>query len=253
MPHLRILRRSHGLTILAVAQRSGLSTRAIAELEYGLRPLEDAARLALARVYDLAPGDLETPLAAPASLSWRYLANILSQQVILATLISTLMVSLLFGGAIYGADSHPPVPSERAVTHVNGLGPRLSKRYVLAPTSSSRRRPNTTLPHDIMERAILAVAPTMTPTATPRLLPSATPRPAPTATPPPRPTEVSSPLPTDVPSPVPAATLQLAPTEMPSAVPTEMPSLVSTEAPNLVPTDTSSPADAGGGAESSAH
>jgi transcriptional regulator with XRE-family HTH domain len=241
MPYLRTLRHRHGLTILEIAQRSGLTARAIAELEYGLRPLDAAERLSLARSYDLAPEDLETPRPVPAAQSWEYLARILSQQLILAALTSTLVVTLLFGGAIAGAESHAPVASARPVAQGDGLGRRLSSRYLLAPPFA-RRRPTTTLPHHGMERAILAAAPTMTPTATPRSLPSATPRPAPTATPLPPPTAGASPLPTDAPSPVPAAVLQLAPTEMPSPVPPDPPSPAATEAPSPVPTDPPSPA-----------
>jgi len=241
MPYLRTLRHRHGLTILEIAQRSGLTARAIAELEYGLRPLDTAERVSLARSYDLAPEDLETPLPVPASLSWEYLATSLSQQLILATLTSTLLVTLLFGGAIAGAKVHAPVASARPVAHGDGLGPRVSSRYLLAPTSYTPRRPTTTLPHHGMERAILAVPPTMTPTATRPPLPSATSQPAPPATPLPPPTAGASPLPTDAPSPVPAAVFQLAPTEMPSPVPPDPPSPAAAEAPSPAPTDPPSP------------
>ncbi len=242
MPHLRPLRYSRGLTILEVAQRSGLTARVIAELEYGLRPLDTAARLSLARSYDLAPEDLKPSQPVLASLSWEYLANILSQQLILATLISTLVAILLFGGAIYAAESHAPISSERPLAQADVLRPRPRGRYLLTPTSDARGRANTTLLHHIMERAILAVSPTMTLSVTPEPRPSATPRPAPTATPLPAPTGVSSPIPTDEPSPVPTAMLQLAPAEMPSPVPAEMPSLVLTETPNPMWMDVASPA-----------
>src|SRR5258707_5804386 len=153
MPYLRTLRRSRGLTILEIARRSGLTARAIAELEYGLRPLDTVERLSLAHSYDLAPEDLEIPLTVPASLSWEYLAHRLSQQLILAALTSTLVVILLFGGAIARAESHAPVASARPVAQGDGLGPRLSSRYLPAPTSNARRMPTTTLPHHGMERA----------------------------------------------------------------------------------------------------
>src|SRR5262249_5373152 len=160
MPYLRTLRHAHGLTILEIAQRSGLTARAIAELEYGLRPLDTAERLSLARAYDLAPEDLETPWPVPAALSWQYLANSLSQQLILAALTSTLVVSLLFGGAMAGAGSHAAVASARRVAHGDALGPSLGSHYLLAPTSNAPRRPTTILPHHGMVRAIVAVPPT---------------------------------------------------------------------------------------------
>ena len=241
MPDLRTLRHRLGLTILEIAQRSGLTARAIAELEYGLRPLATAERVSLARLYDLAPEDLETPLLVPASLSWDYLAHSLSRLLILAALTSTLVVGLLFGGAIAGAEAHASVASARPVAHADGPGPPLSSRYLLAPTSSPPRRPTTTLPHHGMERAILAVPPTMTPTATRLPLPSATSQPTPPATPLPAPTAGASPLPTDAPSPLPAAVFQLAPTELPSPVPPDQPSPAAAEAPSLAPTDTPSP------------
>jgi transcriptional regulator with XRE-family HTH domain len=242
MPYLRTLRHRRGLTILDIAQRSGLTARAIAELEYGLRPLATAERVSLARSYDLAPEDLETPLPVPAALSWEYLANSLSQQLICAALTSTLVVILLFGGAITGVQSQAAAASARPVAHADGLGPPLSSRYILAPTSNARHRPTTTLPHHGMASAIPAVAPTMMPTATPRPLPSATPQPAPPATSLPPPTAGASPLPTDTPSPVPAALFQLARTEMPTPVPPAPPSPAATEAPSPVPTDAPSPA-----------
>jgi transcriptional regulator with XRE-family HTH domain len=241
MPCLRTLRRSRGLTIFEIAQRSGLTARTIAELEYGLRSLDTVERLSLAHSYDLAPEDLEISLTVPASLSWEYLAHRLSQQLILAALSSTLVAILLFGGAIAGAERHAPVASARPVAHGDGLGSRLSSRYLPAPTSNTRRWPTTTLPHHAMERAVLAVVPTMTPTATARPLPSATPQPALTATPLPTPTAEASPLPTDAPSPLPAAVFQLAPTEMPSPVPPEAPSPIPIDAPSPVPPEVPSP------------
>src|SRR6266540_2281821 len=56
MPYLRTLRHRRGLTILEIARRSGLTARAIAELEYGLRPHDTAERVSLARSSDLDPG-----------------------------------------------------------------------------------------------------------------------------------------------------------------------------------------------------
>ena len=225
MPDLRTLRHRRGLTIFEVEQRSGLTARAIAELEFGMRPFDSTERLALAHVYDVTPEDLRAPQTVLASRSWQKLANILSRQLILATMVSTLMVMMLFGEAAYGAESHPPIPSASPAAVGASLGVRLSRPYLIAPTTNSRRRPDTTLQHDVLEGASAAVALTVTPTATPQ----------------PAPTEVSNPIPTDASSPLSTATLQPAPTEMPSPLPTEMPILVLTQAPNPEPTDALSP------------
>jgi transcriptional regulator with XRE-family HTH domain len=234
MPDLRPLRRSRGLTTFEVAQRSGLTARAIAELEFGLCPLDPEVRLSLARVYDLAPEDLQTP---SPSASWEALANRLSQQVILAALISTLVAVLLFGGAISAAESHAPPTSKRAVAHAPVRRPRPPGREPGTPTSAAHGSANTTL----LERAIFAVSPTMVATVTPEPRPSATSQQAPTATPPPKPTATPSLAPTDTPSLAPAALLELDPTELPSPVPTELPSLPPTAAPDPASTDTPGP------------
>src|SRR5262249_48246429 len=224
MPHLRSLRLDRGLTILDIAQRTGLSARAIAELEYGLRPLHTTERLSLAHAYDLAPDNLETPLPVPASLPWDYLASGLSQQLILAALSSTLVVTLLFAGAIPGAQAMAPLAPARGLAHGDALGLPVSSRYLLAPPSNTPHRPTTTLPRHGMESSILAVAATMTPTATRQPLPSATAQPAPTATALPPARAEARALATDAPSPVLAAVLQLAATEMPSPMPPDRPS-----------------------------
>jgi transcriptional regulator with XRE-family HTH domain len=224
MPDLRTLRHRRGLTIFEVAQRSGLTARTIAELEFDMRPFDSTERLALARVYDVAPEDLTAPQTVLGSRSWQNLANILSRQLTLAALVSILMVMMLFGEAVYGAESHTPISSASPVALGASLGARLSRPYIFAPITNSRRRPQTTLSHE--KGASVAVVPTVTPTATPQ----------------PAPTDVSNPIPTDAPSPVSTATLQPAPTEVPSPLPTEMPSLVPTEAPNPAPTDVLSPA-----------
>ena len=242
MPDLRTLRQRRGLTIFEVAQRSGLTARAIAELEFGMRPFDIAERLALAHVYDLAPEDLKAPQTMLASRSWQYLANILSRQLILATLVSTVMAMVLFGKAVYGAESHTPTPSVRPLAREASLGVHLSRPDLFAPITSSRRRPDITLPHDVLEPASVATAPIATPTATPRLFPSAIRRAAQSATPQPAPTEESTALPAEAPGPMSAAILELAPTEMPSLLPTEVPIVVPTEVPNPAPTDTLSPA-----------
>jgi transcriptional regulator with XRE-family HTH domain len=226
MPDLRTLRHRHGLTIFEVAQQSGLNARVIAELEFAMRPFDSTERLALAHVYDVAPEDLKAPQTMLSSRAWQNLANILSRQLILAALVSTLVAMMLFGEAAYGAESHTPVPSASPAALGASLGVRLSRPYLSAPTTNSRRRPDTTLQHDVLEGASAAVALTVAPTATPQ----------------PAPTVVSNPIPTDPPSPMPAAMLQPVPTEMPNPLPTEIPSLLPTEAPNPVPTDALSPA-----------
>jgi transcriptional regulator with XRE-family HTH domain len=226
MPDLRTLRHRRGLTIFEVAQRSGLTARAIAELEFGMCPFDSTERLALAHVYDVAPEDLKAPQTVLASRSWQNLANILSRQLILAGLVSTLMVMMLFGEAVYGAESHTPVPSASPAALGANLGVRLSRPYLSAPTTNSRRRPDTTLQHDVLEGVSAVVVLTVTPTATPQ----------------PAPTEVSNPIPTDAPSPMPAATLQPVSPETPNPLPTETLSLLPTEAPNPVPTDALNPA-----------
>src|SRR6185436_7549417 len=115
MPHLRLLRHSRGLRIIEVAQQSGLSARALIELEYGLRPLDHTARLALARSYDLAPEELHAQLAGPIPRSHQYQAKQLFQLLIRAALLSALMVTPRLGRTLARPRSYTSASSERSV------------------------------------------------------------------------------------------------------------------------------------------
>ncbi|MEO7910148.1 MAG: peptidoglycan DD-metalloendopeptidase family protein [Roseiflexaceae bacterium] len=58
MTNIRVLRISHGLSLIELALLSDIRARTLAEIEYGLQRLDYESRLRLARVFDLPPEQL---------------------------------------------------------------------------------------------------------------------------------------------------------------------------------------------------
>lgn len=205
MPDLRTLRRRQGLTILEVARRGGLGARAVAELEYGLRPLDDAERAGLARAYNLAPQDLEAALPVPAPLARARPARGRSRRVIFSRLLVALIAALLFGGAVAWAQAHEARAAARLAGPGQNQGWSANSRQLPTAAPRASLEPALRTPQHGGAPALAVAAPPL-PTATIASRPSDTATPLSSAdSPTSPPTDVPSPSPNDAPSAAPEA------------------------------------------------
>lgn len=120
MPTIRALRRNYGLTFSDLALISGIPARSLAEIEYGLCPLNDDARTRLEHIFALPAGALRMQLPAPTSASGGL--NLL-QHLAGAAMVGLVGIMLAAPPAAPPAVL-PPVPAAAAVKARVVLPPR---------------------------------------------------------------------------------------------------------------------------------
>jgi murein DD-endopeptidase MepM/ murein hydrolase activator NlpD len=157
--NIRVLRHSHGLTLVDLAMLTDIPARTLAEIEYGFQRLDYESRARLARFFEIAPellsaGSRERYVPRPAQSPWlSYAAPAVAATLAGAALLTS---PLLDGLAV-------PAPAP--------------------PSLSATAAPTTTIPTRMPRPVLAAIAApsfqTAPPSITATALPAATPQPAP--------------------------------------------------------------------------
>jgi transcriptional regulator with XRE-family HTH domain len=130
MPTIQSLRRSRGMTLVALALTAGISTRTLAAIELGIRTLDGDCAERLAGIFGIAPELLDTASSAPAP------AAVQRNQA--AALRWAALTAALIGGLLF---SHASVPDR--MPHANRVTTQhtLRQEHPRRPALPASQRP----------------------------------------------------------------------------------------------------------------